>query len=91
MHELYDLLGNRPEDQRAPAGDAVRGDHDHVDMFALNYLHDVSCHVISNFDTETCLDLSCSKNRVALREAQLCFSPCIYAMRIRAVEALRFE
>jgi len=29
------LLGNRAEDQRMPAGDAMRGDHDQVDIFAI--------------------------------------------------------
>jgi hypothetical protein len=29
LHELNDLLGNRPEDQRMLAGDAVRGDYSH--------------------------------------------------------------
>jgi hypothetical protein len=50
LHEFDDLLGNRSEDQRMPAGDAVGGDHDHVNMLALHHFHDVSGYVISNFD-----------------------------------------
>ncbi len=56
LHELDDFLGNRSKHQQMPAGDAVRGNHDQIDMFALNHIHDASRDVISNFDTGTCLD-----------------------------------
>ncbi len=51
LHQLHYFFGNRAKDQRVPAGDAVRGDHDHVDVLALDDLHDVARDVIPNFDT----------------------------------------
>src|ERR1035441_273359 len=41
LHELDDLLDNRPEYKWMPSGDAVGGDDDRVDMFTLHHFHDV--------------------------------------------------
>jgi hypothetical protein len=53
LHKLHDLFGNRAEYERVPAGDTVGGDYDHVNMFAIDYLHDVANYVISNFNAES--------------------------------------
>ena len=53
LHELNDLLGNRAKDERMPTGDAVSGDHDHVDMFTFYYFDNVSGNVIADFDAKT--------------------------------------
>ena len=71
LHELHDLFGNRSEDQWMPAGDAVRGDHDHVDMFALHRLDDAPGNVIRKFHTGACLYSSGRENLSCLRQMLL--------------------
>jgi len=76
LHELHDLFGNRSEDQRVPAGDAVRGDHDEVDMLPLRYFHDAPRYVIRDFDTGTCFDSFGCEDCTGLR--QMLFCTCLF-------------
>src|ERR1019366_791832 len=57
LHALDSLLRGRAEAQWAPARDAVRRNHNRVDVFTFDHQHDVSNCVISNFDTELVLIL----------------------------------
>src|ERR1700722_6576893 len=54
-----------------PAGDAVRGDHDHVDVLALDDLHDVARDVIPDFDAGGRLDTPSYKSRLTLGQMLL--------------------
>src|ERR1035437_7526831 len=54
-----------------PAGDAVGGDDNHVDMLTLHHIHDVPCHVIPNFDAGSCLDSPGRKSCMAFGQMPL--------------------
>jgi hypothetical protein len=53
LHELHDLLGNRAKEEGVPTGDAVGGDHDHVDMFTFRNIDNGSGNVIAVFDAKS--------------------------------------
>lgn len=60
--EFDDLSGDGAEDSWVPAGDAVRGDDDLIDLVALDGFKDGSGYVVSDFNT--CQD----GNSLAFRE-----------------------
>ena len=55
-----------------PAGDAVGGDNDHVDMLALYYLQDAPGNVISYFDAAPSFDFPDRKGSMALGQMLFC-------------------
>ncbi len=50
----------------------MSGDHDHVNMLAIDHLHDVTDYVISDFNAENRLHSSGYESRPALGQMELC-------------------
>ena len=62
----------------------MRRNHNHVDMLTFDRQHDVSNHVVANFDTRTGLDALGDKSGVACGQLAL-------RITFRLVEVLRFR
>lgn len=62
----------------------MRRNHNHVDMLTFDHQHDVSNHVIADFDTGTGLDPFANKSGVGRGQRSL-------RITLRLVEVLRFR